>query len=120
MICNPSLKTMPVPACIGQLTVGKISSFNESIMVHLYDLTTGRHEVYQETSGADGSIVVDLSDKEFFASHTYEAWATKSNSQAKETITVGTESKEVIGITFSDCLENGEVFELPAATLEVA
>ncbi len=119
-ICNPALKTSPIPTCIGELTIGTTSLASTNILVHIQNITTGKINVYQTSSNGSGLVMIDLTEDDFSDKQSYELWITKPVEAAPQTITIAGESATAIALSFANCTENGESFELPQVTLELA
>jgi hypothetical protein len=118
MICATTLKTKPIPTCLGELTIGVIADVSTAVNVHLHDVTTGRTEIFQETSDGAGIVKVDLTDKDFSDNHSYQIWITAAASSVKTTITIGSKSSEIVELNFQYSKDGDSVFIEPQVTLE--
>lgn len=121
MICTPALLTKPIPVCIGDLTIGKVSYSNTNMTLFILDITTGRTEAKDFTTLGDGTCTIDVAEFEFSDKQSYNLFVTKegASTSAKESIYIGTEDNKNISLDFVRCFEDGEEFSLPSVTLEV-
>lgn len=118
MICTTTLKTKPIPTCIGELTIGTIADVSTAVNVHLHDVTLGSYKLFQEASDGAGLVKVDFTDYDFSDNHSYQIWITGVNSGAKKTITIGSKSSEIVELNFQYTNEGESVFSEPQLTLE--
>lgn len=121
-LCDPALPTKPIPTCIGDLTIGKVSYGQTVMTLFIVDITTGRIEAIDFVTEADGTSTADVSDYDFSDKHSYKAFITRegANVSSQETIYIGTTSTKEVELNFELCFEDGDSFVLPSVTLEVA
>jgi len=125
MSCEICLTTKKLPTCLGELTIGTISSTLEDVLVVIKDITTGRIITYDVTSDGAGlvKITIDSAKQEYMPGHSYKIWITKKSSNSiekKETITIGTETTPCARTSFERIHEeDNTLLELATQVLEV-
>lgn len=124
-ICTPPLNTKPVPSCVGELTIGKVSYGNTNLNVFIKDVTTDAIVQYDATSAGDGTVTLDVTDIQFDGvswsdKHSYYLWITRSGVSAKETIYIAGEDTKDVQLNFENVVSEGEAYAEPSVTLELA
>lgn len=119
MICD-QLICLPIPQCLGELTIGVIGDHSQSISIYIRDITTGLLQIFQSTSDVNGIVKVDLTEIEFSDLHTYEIWITLAGltPDDRTTITVGDNSSTLLLVTFERVMDNDIQFSFPSVILK--
>jgi ribosomal 30S subunit maturation factor RimM len=110
MSCPTCQETKPIPKCVDTLIIGAIEDDSTNIYIYVENLTTGRIQRIEATSGISGEVSLDLTDpdKEFYsANFTYELWVTLRTGTINDKLDI------TILYTVADCfvLRFEEVFD---------
>ena len=62
-LCEPCLKTLPLPFCAGDVTLGIVADSNTDYIAVIKNTATGRIVVEEVTSNGSGVIVLEWPDR---------------------------------------------------------
>lgn len=110
MSCKNCSKANVIPACVGEIVIGKISDFLTNVYVVFEDITQNRIISFPSTSTGDGTVKIDSSDFMFPENHSYEITITKEIGTPGVEFTIDSTSYPCIGARFRKIRnENGGI-----------
>ena len=124
MSCPTCTETKPIPKCVDTLIIGAIEYDNTDVYIYVENLTTGRIQRIDATSGISGEVELDLTDpdKEYYSPNfTYELWITLQTGSINDKldVTIGYGLYDCFVLRFLEIFDGVDIAEFTEHELEI-